>query len=186
MHLFPFLYIYFIQHFVQRVTADSSELLQIRDNTQEPCGRLSFMREPRNFRSLTQNAICNLNITLPSYCKVRTLLDSTSTVSLRLGGYRHMTYRHAKHFPSVESHWTSLWRWRSYIPSILSLVMLLLFMSVHLSTLCCLLLPKGVRIRPRGRGKHSQRFPLHLLRTSPLIHLLHCLTIRIQFVFKYF
>uniref|UniRef100_A0A3B4TDS8 Ankyrin 2 n=1 Tax=Seriola dumerili TaxID=41447 RepID=A0A3B4TDS8_SERDU len=41
----------------------------IRDNTQEPCGRLSFMKEPRNYRSLTQNAICNLNITLPSYCK---------------------------------------------------------------------------------------------------------------------
>ncbi|KAF7207320.1 transcript variant X16 [Nothobranchius furzeri] len=43
--------------------------IKIRDNTQEPCGRLSFMKEPRNFRSLVQNAICNLNITLPSYCK---------------------------------------------------------------------------------------------------------------------
>ncbi|XP_041635164.1 ankyrin-2b isoform X5 [Cheilinus undulatus] len=43
--------------------------IKIRDNTQEPCGRLSFMREPRNYRSLTQNAICNLNITLPSYNK---------------------------------------------------------------------------------------------------------------------
>lgn len=50
----------------------NTELLsQIRDNTQEPCGRLSFMKEPRNYRSLTQNAICNLNITLPSHCKVR-------------------------------------------------------------------------------------------------------------------
>uniref|UniRef100_A0A669D1W8 Ankyrin 2 n=1 Tax=Oreochromis niloticus TaxID=8128 RepID=A0A669D1W8_ORENI len=47
--------------------------IKIRDNTQEPCGRLSFMKEPRNYRSLAQNAICNLNITLPSYCKVRTL-----------------------------------------------------------------------------------------------------------------
>uniref|UniRef100_A0A3B4XPJ7 Ankyrin 2 n=1 Tax=Seriola lalandi dorsalis TaxID=1841481 RepID=A0A3B4XPJ7_SERLL len=47
--------------------------IKIRDNTQEPCGRLSFMKEPRNYRSLTQNAICNLNITLPSYCKVSTL-----------------------------------------------------------------------------------------------------------------
>uniref|UniRef100_A0A671YAU7 Ankyrin 2 n=1 Tax=Sparus aurata TaxID=8175 RepID=A0A671YAU7_SPAAU len=45
--------------------------IKIRDNTQEPCGRLSFMKEPRNYRSLTQNAICNLNITLPSHCKVR-------------------------------------------------------------------------------------------------------------------
>uniref|UniRef100_A0A672FQF7 Ankyrin UPA domain-containing protein n=1 Tax=Salarias fasciatus TaxID=181472 RepID=A0A672FQF7_SALFA len=43
--------------------------IKIRDNTQEPCGRLSFMKEPRNYRSLTQSAICNLNITLPSYCK---------------------------------------------------------------------------------------------------------------------
>ncbi|KAM9425355.1 ankyrin-2b [Pholidichthys leucotaenia] len=43
--------------------------IKIRDNTQEPCGRLSFMKEPRNYRSLTQNAICNLNITLPLYCK---------------------------------------------------------------------------------------------------------------------
>lgn len=47
-------------------------LLQIRDNTQDPCGRLSFLKEPRNYRSLNQNAICNLNITLPSYCKVNT------------------------------------------------------------------------------------------------------------------
>ncbi|KAI4808472.1 hypothetical protein KUCAC02_000531 [Chaenocephalus aceratus] len=43
--------------------------IKIRDNTQEPCGRLSFMKEPRNYRALTQNAICHLNITLPSYCK---------------------------------------------------------------------------------------------------------------------
>ncbi|PWA16036.1 hypothetical protein CCH79_00018740 [Gambusia affinis] len=50
--------------------------IKIRDNTQEPCGRLSFMKEPRNYRSLHQNAICNLNITLPSYSKVRTLQKS--------------------------------------------------------------------------------------------------------------
>ncbi|KAI1888268.1 hypothetical protein AGOR_G00183270 [Albula goreensis] len=35
----------------------------------EPCGRLSFMKEPRSYRSLAHNAICNLNITLPSYSK---------------------------------------------------------------------------------------------------------------------
>ncbi|XP_067379911.1 ankyrin-2b isoform X2 [Channa argus] len=46
-----------------------SLFIKIRDNTQEPCGRLSFMKEPRNHRSLAQNAICNLNISLPSYCK---------------------------------------------------------------------------------------------------------------------
>ncbi|XP_036072579.1 ankyrin-2b isoform X23 [Oryzias melastigma] len=49
--------------------------IKIRDNTQEPCGRLSFMKEPRNYRSLTQNAICNLNITLPSYSKTSRTLE---------------------------------------------------------------------------------------------------------------
>lgn len=43
---------------------------QIRDTAQEPCGRLSFTKEPRTYRSLTHNAICNLNITLPTYSKV--------------------------------------------------------------------------------------------------------------------
>ncbi|XP_064199731.1 ankyrin-2b isoform X27 [Anguilla rostrata] len=43
--------------------------IKVRDNTQEPCGRLSFMKEPRSYRTLAQNAICNLNITLPSYSK---------------------------------------------------------------------------------------------------------------------
>uniref|UniRef100_A0A8B9KFL4 Ankyrin 2 n=1 Tax=Astyanax mexicanus TaxID=7994 RepID=A0A8B9KFL4_ASTMX len=43
--------------------------IKIRDNTQEPCGRLSFMKEPRSYRSLAHNAICNLNITLPTYSK---------------------------------------------------------------------------------------------------------------------
>lgn len=43
---------------------------QIRDTAQEPCGRLSFTKEPRTYRSLNHNAICNLNITLPTYSKV--------------------------------------------------------------------------------------------------------------------
>ncbi|XP_046900938.1 ankyrin-3 isoform X4 [Hypomesus transpacificus] len=43
--------------------------IKIRDTAQEPCGRLSFTKEPRTYRSLTHNAICNLNITLPMYCK---------------------------------------------------------------------------------------------------------------------
>ncbi|XP_058250483.1 ankyrin-2b isoform X13 [Hemibagrus wyckioides] len=43
--------------------------IKIRDNTQEPCGRLSFMKEPRSYRSLAHDAICNLNITLPIYAK---------------------------------------------------------------------------------------------------------------------
>uniref|UniRef100_A0A8B9KGU2 Ankyrin 2 n=1 Tax=Astyanax mexicanus TaxID=7994 RepID=A0A8B9KGU2_ASTMX len=47
--------------------------IKIRDNTQEPCGRLSFMKEPRSYRSLAHNAICNLNITLPTYSKTSVL-----------------------------------------------------------------------------------------------------------------
>ncbi|XP_062850119.1 ankyrin-2b isoform X15 [Trichomycterus rosablanca] len=43
--------------------------IKIRDSTQEPCGRLSFMKEPRSYRSLAHNAICNLNISLPAYSK---------------------------------------------------------------------------------------------------------------------
>uniref|UniRef100_A0A8C9TEY4 Ankyrin 2 n=1 Tax=Scleropages formosus TaxID=113540 RepID=A0A8C9TEY4_SCLFO len=46
-------------------------LVKVRDSTQEPCGRLSFTKEPRSYRSLNQSAICNLNITLPPYSKVR-------------------------------------------------------------------------------------------------------------------
>ncbi|XP_053537237.1 ankyrin-2b isoform X22 [Ictalurus punctatus] len=48
--------------------------IKIRDNTQEPCGRLSFMKEPRSYRSLAHNAICNLNITLPTYAKTSRIL----------------------------------------------------------------------------------------------------------------
>ncbi|XP_067303765.1 ankyrin-2b isoform X7 [Pseudorasbora parva] len=43
--------------------------IKIRDNTQEPCGRLSFTKEPRSYRTLTHGAICNLNISLPAYSK---------------------------------------------------------------------------------------------------------------------
>ncbi|KAK7929418.1 hypothetical protein WMY93_005813 [Mugilogobius chulae] len=43
--------------------------IKIRDTSQEPCGRLSFTKEPRTYRSLNHNAICNLNITLPTYSK---------------------------------------------------------------------------------------------------------------------
>ncbi|XP_077576055.1 uncharacterized protein ank2a isoform X3 [Stigmatopora nigra] len=43
--------------------------IKIRDTAQEPCGRLSFAKEPRTYRSLNHNAICNLNITLPTYSK---------------------------------------------------------------------------------------------------------------------
>ncbi|KAM6148140.1 ankyrin-2 isoform 2-T2 [Erethizon dorsatum] len=43
--------------------------VKVRDATQEPCGRLSFMKEPKSTRGLVHQAICNLNITLPVYTK---------------------------------------------------------------------------------------------------------------------
>ncbi|XP_077061211.1 uncharacterized protein ank2a isoform X4 [Siphateles boraxobius] len=46
-----------------------SLFIKIRDSTQESCGRLSFTKEPRTYRSLNHNAICNLNICLPIYSK---------------------------------------------------------------------------------------------------------------------
>nr|XP_058922583.1 ankyrin-2 isoform X18 [Kogia breviceps] len=44
--------------------------VKVRDTTQEPCGRLSFMKEPKSTRGLVHQAICNLNITLPIYAKI--------------------------------------------------------------------------------------------------------------------
>ncbi|KAM3605649.1 uncharacterized protein V6R79_002434 [Siganus canaliculatus] len=43
--------------------------VKIRDMGQEPCGRLSFLREPKTSKGLPQTAICNLNITLPTHKK---------------------------------------------------------------------------------------------------------------------
>ncbi|NXQ83708.1 ANK2 protein, partial [Nyctibius grandis] len=47
--------------------------VKVRDTTQEPCGRLSFMKEPKSTRGLVHQAICNLNITLPVYTKISQL-----------------------------------------------------------------------------------------------------------------
>ncbi|XP_062927644.1 ankyrin-3 isoform X2 [Mobula hypostoma] len=43
--------------------------VKVRDNSQEPCGRLSFLKEPKTSKGLPQAAICNLNITLPAHKK---------------------------------------------------------------------------------------------------------------------
>ncbi|XP_026210747.1 ankyrin-3-like isoform X18 [Anabas testudineus] len=43
--------------------------VKIRDLGQEPCGRLSFLKEPKTTKGLPQMAICNLNITLPTHKK---------------------------------------------------------------------------------------------------------------------
>ncbi|MEQ2164059.1 hypothetical protein GOODEAATRI_002643 [Goodea atripinnis] len=46
-----------------------SKDIEVRDVGQEPCGRLSFLREPKTTKGLPQTAICNLNITLPTHKK---------------------------------------------------------------------------------------------------------------------
>ncbi|XP_062320244.1 ankyrin-3 isoform X16 [Osmerus eperlanus] len=43
--------------------------VKVRDMGQEPCGRLSFLNEPKSTKGLAQTAICNLNITLPAHKK---------------------------------------------------------------------------------------------------------------------
>ncbi|KAG8519420.1 Ankyrin-2 [Galemys pyrenaicus] len=53
--------------------------VKVRDTTQEPCGRLSFMKEPKSTRGLVHQAICNLNITLPVYTKGTPLPMPAST-----------------------------------------------------------------------------------------------------------
>uniref|UniRef100_A0A8C2A652 Ankyrin 3 n=1 Tax=Cyprinus carpio TaxID=7962 RepID=A0A8C2A652_CYPCA len=49
--------------------------VKVRDSSQEPCGRLSFLTEPKTSKGLAQIAICNLNITLPGLKKVRLNYD---------------------------------------------------------------------------------------------------------------
>lgn len=51
--------------------------VKVRDTTQEPCGRLSFMKEPKSTRGLVHQAICNLNITLPVYTKIDMTSEKT-------------------------------------------------------------------------------------------------------------
>ncbi|XP_031761148.1 ankyrin-3 isoform X4 [Xenopus tropicalis] len=43
--------------------------VKVRDHSQEPCGRLSFLKEPKTTKGLPQTAVCNLNITLPTQKK---------------------------------------------------------------------------------------------------------------------
>ncbi|XP_077095446.1 uncharacterized protein ank3a isoform X5 [Siphateles boraxobius] len=43
--------------------------IKVRDMGQEPCGRISFLREPKSAKGLPQSAICNLNFTLPTHRK---------------------------------------------------------------------------------------------------------------------
>ncbi|XP_056091055.1 ankyrin-3 isoform X26 [Rhinichthys klamathensis goyatoka] len=43
--------------------------IKVRDMGQEPCGRISFLREPKIAKGLPHSAICNLNFTLPTHRK---------------------------------------------------------------------------------------------------------------------
>ncbi|KAM8836558.1 LOW QUALITY PROTEIN: uncharacterized protein AB9W97_002188 [Spinachia spinachia] len=43
--------------------------VKVRDPGQEPCGRLTFLKECKNIKGLPQTAVCNLNITLPAVKK---------------------------------------------------------------------------------------------------------------------
>ncbi|KAK6328027.1 hypothetical protein J4Q44_G00000050 [Coregonus suidteri] len=44
--------------------------VKVRDNSQEPCGRLTFLKETtKTTKGLPQTAVCNLNITLPALKK---------------------------------------------------------------------------------------------------------------------
>ncbi|KAJ3608361.1 hypothetical protein NHX12_025409, partial [Muraenolepis orangiensis] len=43
--------------------------VKVRDNGQEPCGRLTFLKDYRNPKGVQQTAVCNLNITLPALKK---------------------------------------------------------------------------------------------------------------------
>ncbi|XP_077959274.1 ankyrin-1-like isoform X50 [Gasterosteus aculeatus] len=43
--------------------------VKVRDPGQEPCGRLTFLKECKTTKGLPQTAVCNLNITLPAVKK---------------------------------------------------------------------------------------------------------------------
>ncbi|XP_013012090.1 ankyrin-3 isoform X4 [Cavia porcellus] len=58
--------------------------IKIRDTSQEPCGRLSFLKEPKTTKGLPQTAVCNLNITLPAHKKTEKADKRQSFASLAL------------------------------------------------------------------------------------------------------
>ncbi|XP_053162984.1 ankyrin-3 isoform X24 [Hemicordylus capensis] len=58
--------------------------IKIRDTSQEPCGRLSFLKEPKTTKGLPQTAVCNLNITLPAHKKTEKTDRRQNFVSLAL------------------------------------------------------------------------------------------------------
>ncbi|KAE8283947.1 Ankyrin-3 [Larimichthys crocea] len=50
--------------------------VKVRDPSQEPCGRLTFLKECKTIKGFPQTAVCNLNITLPAVKKtLPTMVD---------------------------------------------------------------------------------------------------------------
>uniref|UniRef100_A0A8C5HI23 Ankyrin-3-like n=1 Tax=Gouania willdenowi TaxID=441366 RepID=A0A8C5HI23_GOUWI len=43
--------------------------VKVRDPSQEPCGRLTFLKESKSLKGVPQTAVCNLNFTLPAVRK---------------------------------------------------------------------------------------------------------------------
>ncbi|XP_041426170.1 ankyrin-3 isoform X33 [Xenopus laevis] len=58
--------------------------VKVRDPSHEPCGRLSFLKEPKTTKGLPQTAVCNLNITLPTQKKNEKADRRQNFVSLAL------------------------------------------------------------------------------------------------------
>ncbi|PKK28491.1 ankyrin 3, node of Ranvier (ankyrin G), transcript variant X2 [Columba livia] len=58
--------------------------IKVRDTSQEACGRLSFLKEPKTTKGLPQTAVCNLNITLPAHKKTEKADRRQNFVSLAL------------------------------------------------------------------------------------------------------
>ncbi|NWX38311.1 ANK2 protein, partial [Notiomystis cincta] len=85
--------------------------VKVRDSTQEPCGRLSFMKEPKSTRGLVHQAICNLNITLPIYTKESDSDPEPEEVMLlnqHVLAYTHCSNTTNRHNDETESTETSV------------------------------------------------------------------------------
>uniref|UniRef100_A0A7N6BJU1 Ankyrin 3a n=1 Tax=Anabas testudineus TaxID=64144 RepID=A0A7N6BJU1_ANATE len=87
--------------------------VKIRDLGQEPCGRLSFLKEPKTTKGLPQMAICNLNITLPTH-KKKTVSGIDNSLSFILPGPQSPCERTDLRMAIVADHlglsWTELAR----------------------------------------------------------------------------
>ena len=65
-------------------------VVRIRDCNQDPVGRIAFMKEPRVARGEPpQQPICNLNITLPDFVKVRDGVFVSVCACVRVNMHMH-------------------------------------------------------------------------------------------------